>query len=212
VQKKIIQQDISPQPLLKDSEIRAGYKYTDLSEVQVVNTFFGRAKVRKINPSKQKESRWLWGVGVMLVIAGWLLLEWVARPQSSTSAPVVEPVMEIELVPTPALPANEEPTSASPPAQPIVPKQVNQSSNVPAKAAETKPARSNVVKPAAPRPSQNLSGLPNISAPQATGGELQNKPSNILTVPPVTPAPASVAPPVVVSPTVGEPQSAPLSP
>ncbi len=206
MQKKIIQQDISPQPLLKDSEIRAGYKYTDLSEVQVVNTFFGRAKVRKINPSKQKESRWLWGVGVMLVIAGWLLLEWSARPQSSTSAPVAEPVIEIELVPTPDLPAKEEPTSAPPPAQPIVPKQVNQSSNVPAKAAETKPARPKGGKPAVPRPPQNIPA--SQEAPLVKGGELQSKSANILPTPPDAPAPTSVAPPVVVD----QPQSAPAAP
>lgn len=214
VQKKISQQDVLPQPLLKDSEIRAGYKYADLSQVQVVSTLFGRAKVQKINQIKKKESRWLWGVGVMLVITAWLLLEWSARQQSASSASVVEPVMEIELVPTPDLPAQAEPALTSPTALPAASKQASPVTNIPAthipaKAAATKPDRPKVVKPAASRPSQNIPAPQDV--PLARGSELQNKPANILPALPDASAPTSVAPPVVVSPIVGEPQSVPPS-
>lgn len=68
-QKKFVQQDFPSQPLLSEKEIRHGFKYTDISAVEVTASILGKAKIRKIHPQDQMKLRWLALIIFLLFIA-----------------------------------------------------------------------------------------------------------------------------------------------
>ncbi len=93
-QKKFVQQDFPPQPLLSEKEVRYGFKYTDISAVEVTGTMLGKAKIRKINPQYQTKLRWLTLVIFFLIIAAavWFTPH-IEQQLALLSTPTIETVV-----------------------------------------------------------------------------------------------------------------------
>lgn len=93
-QKKFVQQDFSPQPLLSEKEIRHGFKYTDISAVEVTGTMLGKTKIRKIHPQYQTKLRWLTLVifFLIIVVAAWFTAH-IEQQLDLLSTPTIKTVV-----------------------------------------------------------------------------------------------------------------------
>jgi len=105
-QKKFVQQNFPSLPLLPEKEIRYGFKYTEISKVEVTNTILGKAKIRKIHPQDQIKLRWLALIIFILIIAAvvWYtahIEQKVDRISTPTIETVVVPLSQPTVKPAP---------------------------------------------------------------------------------------------------------------
>lgn len=136
-QKKFAQQDFPAQPLLADREIRRGFKYTDMSAVEVTNTMLGKARVKKIHQRKQTKLRWLGAIIFLLAAAVVGLTANLEQQAEPLSPPVAEAVV------VPQLPSS---MGAVPPAESGQAAPPEVSSPVKASPAKAGPAKASVEK------------------------------------------------------------------
>ena len=95
-QKKFVQQDFPSQPLLSEKEIRHGFKYTDISAVEVTDTILGKAKIKKVYLQDQVKLRWLALIIFLLIIVGAV---WFAAHIEQEVDRLSTPTIEIVVVP-----------------------------------------------------------------------------------------------------------------